>query len=596
MGKIIGIDFGTTSSAVAVMQDGRPAIIPNQEGARCTPSVVAFDEHGGALVGESARRQAITNPENTASSTKRLLGRKLADPITQQAIRHAPFEVAAASNGDTAFAIQRRRYSPAVVAARVLEKLKRAAEAHLREDVTEAVIAVPVSFNYWQREATREAGQLAGLRVARILNEPTAAALAYGFDRAQEQSIAVFAMGGGSADISILQLGDNVVEVVATHGDAGLGGDDIDSLLIDWLVAEFANDTGIDLGRRRAVMPRIKEAVEQAKIALSVVEETQIDLPYLVMDAAGPKHLVRSLSRSRFESIVAAAVQRGIDSCKQALADAGVKAADIHNVLLVGGSTFIPLVQRRIKELFGRAPNRSVDALEAVALGAAVQGGVLAGELDRTLVLDVVPRSLAVEGIGGVATVVIPRNTTFPTRSSETVSTHEADQTHFTVHVTEGERPLTKDNLSLAFFELAGIQSAPRGVAQIEVTFDIDADGILLVTAKDKVTGAERAFRVGGSEPSREAPRPAQTRPVDTGTPAEMLEARARLAALIENARRLAADRAATIDTSKTTQIRELLAEAARVLARSGSRDELRAEFSRVQWRLIEIANLQVVA
>ena len=499
MGKIIGIDLGTTNSVVAIMEGKEPKVIPNEEGSRLTPSVVAFDEKGEVLVGQIARRQAITNPENTVFSSKRFMGRKFTDPVLKDEMGRVPYKVVQASNGDVAFEIRGKRYSPPEIGARVLMKLKRAAEEYLGEPVSEAVITVPAYFNDSQRQATKDAGKIAGLEVKRIINEPTAAALAYGLDKTKEQLIAVFDMGGGTFDISVLEVGDKVVEVVSTNGDTHLGGDNIDNRLMDWLVAEFKKDTGIDVSKDKMVLQRLKEAAEKAKIELSSVQETEVNLPYLTADATGPKHLLKKLSRSKFEQMIEDIVTRAMEPCKKALSDAGKKVEDIHEVVLVGGSTRIPMVQARVKEFFKREPNKSVNPDEVVALGAAVQGGVLSGDVKDILLLDVTPLSLAIETLGGVATVLIARNTTIPTRKSETFSTAADNQSSVEVHVTQGERPMAKDNKTLGKFQLTGIPPAPRGVPQIEVTFDIDANGILNVAARDVATGRAQSIRISGS-------------------------------------------------------------------------------------------------
>src|ERR1044071_8624005 len=486
MGKIIGIDLGTTNSVVAIMEGKEPKVISNEEGARLTPSVVAFDDKGDVLVGQIARRQAITNPENTVFSSKRFMGRKYSDQITQEEMKRVPFKIVSAPNGDTAFEIRGKRYSPPEIGARVLMKLKRAAEEYLGEPVTEAVITVPAYFTDSQRQAT-------------------AAALAYGLDKTKEQLIAVFDMGGGTFDISVLEVGDKVVEVVSTNGDTHLRGADIDHRLMDWLVGEFKKDSGIDVSKDKIVLQRLKEAAEKGKIELSSVQETEINLPYLTADATGPKHLLKKLSRSKFEQMIEDIVNRAMDPCKKALSDAGKKITDIHEVVLVGGSTRIPMVQAKVKEFFGREPNRSVNADEVVALGAAVQGGVLSGDVKDILLLDVTPLSRAIGRLGGVAAVLTPRNTTIPARKSETFSTAADNQQSVEVHVTQGERPMSKDNKTLGKFQLTGIPPAPRGVPQIEVTFDIDANGILHVAAKDKATGAERSIRIEASSGLSEA-------------------------------------------------------------------------------------------
>src|SRR5262245_59951083 len=591
MGKIIGIDLGTTNSVVAIMEGKEPKVISNEEGARLTPSVVAFDDKGDVLVGQIARRQAITNPENTVFSSKRFMGRKFSDHITQEELKRVPFKIVSAPNGDTAFEIRGKRYSPPEIGARVLMKLKRAAEEYLGEPVTEAVITVPAYFNDSQRQATKDAGKIAGLDVKRIINEPTAAALAYGLDKTKEQLIAVFDMGGGTFDISVLEVGDKVVEVVSTNGDTHLGGDDIDNRLMDWLVAEFKKDTGIDVSKDKMVLQRLKEAAEKAKIELSNVQETEINLPYLTADASGPKHLLKKLSRAKFEQMIEDIVARTIEPCKKALADAGKKPGDIHQVVLVGGSTYIPYVQNKVKEFFGREPNKSVNALEVVALGAAVQGGVLSGDVKDILLLDVTPLSLAIETLGGVATVLIPRNTTIPTRKSETFSTAADNQSSVEVHVTQGERPMAKDNKTLGKFQLQGIPPAPRGVPQIEVTFDIDANGILNVTAKDKATNAERSIRIeagsGLSEADiKRAVEDAQKHEAEDKTRKDAIEARNQLDTLLYGTQKLVKENDSKLSSEDKLMIETELKEAETVLERNkdgGSPDELRSAFEKLQ-------------
>jgi molecular chaperone DnaK len=503
MGKIIGIDLGTTNSAVAIMEGKDPKIITNSEGGRLTPSVVAFDDKGEVLVGQIARRQAITNPENTVFSAKRLIGRRFDESKAE--VDRLPYKVVRGATGDCAIEIRGKRYAIPEISARVLQKLKRAAEEYLGETVTEAVITVPAYFNDAQRQATKDAGRIAGLEVKRIVNEPTAAALAYGLDKSKDHVVAVYDFGGGTFDISILEVGDKVVEVVSTNGDTHLGGDDIDDLLVHWLIDEFKKDTGLDVSKDKMVLQRLKEAAEKAKIELSSVQESEINLPFLTADASGPKHMVKKLGRAKFEQMIEQLVDRTIEPTKRALKDAGKKPNEIDEVILVGGSTRIPLVQKRVKDFFGKEPHKGVNPDEVVALGAAVQAGVLAGEVKDILLLDVTPLSLSIETLGGVSTVLIARNTTIPTRKSEIFSTASDNQTSVEVHVLQGERQMARDNRTLGKFHLTGIPAAPRGVPQVEVTFDIDANGILNVAAKDKATGKEQTITITASSGLSEA-------------------------------------------------------------------------------------------
>ncbi|MBK6683946.1 MAG: molecular chaperone DnaK [Deltaproteobacteria bacterium] len=495
--KVIGIDLGTTNSVVAVMESGEVKVLVNEEGARTTPSVVAWTDKGEVLVGQVARRQAITNPEQTVYSVKRFMGMKLKDVPNE--IERVPYKVQAASNGDATIKIADKAFAPPEVSAKVLQKLKRAAEAHLGEEVTDAVITVPAYFNDAQRQSTKDAGKIAGLNVLRIINEPTAAALAYGLDKKKSEVIAVYDFGGGTFDISVLEVGDGVVEVVATNGDTHLGGDDFDQLIIKWLVDEFRKDTGLDVSKDKMVIQRLKEAAEKAKIELSSAFETEVNLPFLTADQSGPKHLQIKLSRAKFEALIRDLVTKSFDSVRRCLEDSKKSPREIDEVVLVGGSTRVPLIQEEVKKYFGKEPNRSVNPDEVVAIGAAVQGAVLTGEAKDIVLLDVTPLSLGIETLGGVFTPLIPRNTTIPTRKSETFSTAADGQPQVEVHVLQGERKMASANKTLGRFILDGIPPAPRGVPQIEVTFDIDANGIVHVTAKDKSTGREQSVRLQGS-------------------------------------------------------------------------------------------------
>ena len=497
MAKVIGIDLGTTNSVVAVVEGGNPTVIANQEGSRITPSVVGFAKDGEILVGQVAKRQGITNPENTVFSIKRFMGRRY-DEVLQE-IKLVPYKVVKASNNDARVEIRGKQYSPPEVSAMILRKLKEAAEAYLGEKVTQAVITVPAYFNDAQRQATKDAGKIAGLEVLRIINEPTAAALAYGLDKKKDETIAVYDLGGGTFDISILEIGEGVFEVKATNGDTHLGGDDFDQRVMDWIAEEFKKENGIDLRKDRMALQRLKEAAEKAKMELSSTVQTEINLPFITADASGPKHLVLTLTRAKLESLVADLVERTLGPVRQAMQDAGVSAKDVNEVILVGGQTRMPKVQDAVKQLFGKEPHKGVNPDEVVAVGAAVQGAVLTGEVKDLLLLDVTPLSLGIETLGGVMTTLIPRNTTIPTKKSETFTTAADSQTSVEVHVLQGERPMARDNRTLGKFHLVGIPPAPRGVPQVEVTFDIDANGILNVSAQDKATGKQQNITITSS-------------------------------------------------------------------------------------------------
>jgi molecular chaperone DnaK len=565
MSKIIGIDLGTTNSVVAVMEGGEPTVITNPEGGRLTPSVVAFTKTGERPVGQVAKRQAVTNPENTIFSIKRFMGRRY-NEVTEE-MTMVPYQVVAGPNGDVRVNAQGKAYTPPEISAMVLQKLKQAAEEHLGQPVTEAVITVPAYFNDAQRQATKDAGQIAGLEVKRIVNEPTAAALAYGLDKKKDETIAVYDFGGGTFDISILEVGEGVVEVKATNGDTHLGGDNLDQRIIDWIISEFKKSDGIDLGRDRMALQRLKEAAEKAKMELSTVTETDINLPFITADASGPKHMSLKLSRSKFEQLVEDLIQRTVGPTKRALGDAGMDPSKIDEVVLVGGSTRIPRVQQVVRELFGKEPHKGVNPDEVVAVGAAIQAGVLAGEVKDLLLLDVTPLSLGIETLGGVMTTLIPRNTTIPTRKSDVFSTAADNQTQVEVHVLQGERQFAHDNRTLGRFNLVGLPPAPRGMPQIEVTFDIDANGIVNVSAKDKATAKEQKITITSSSGLNKAEvdrmmREAEAHAEEDKKRRELTDARNQADGLIYQVEKTLAENKAKVPAADVTRIESAIAAA----------------------------------
>src|SRR5690348_12547737 len=581
MSKIIGIDLGTTNSCVAVMEGGEPKVIPNEEGGRTTPSVVGFTKTGERLVGQVAKRQAITNPENTVYSIKRFMGRRY-DEVNEE-MKMVPYKVV--RQGDhVAVVAQGKEHTPPEISAMILQKLKKAAEDYLGEKVTEAVITVPAYFNDAQRQATKDAGRIAGLDVKRIINEPTAAALAYGLDKGKDETIAVYDFGGGTFDISILEVGEGVIEVKSTNGDTHLGGDNLDQRVVDWLIEEFKKDEGLDLSSKgnEMALQRLKDAAERAKIELSTAMETEINLPFITADASGPKHLVKKLSRAKLESLVEDILQRSIEPSKKALSDAGVDASKIDEVVLVGGQTRMPRIQQIVKDLFGKEPHRGVNPDEVVAVGAAVQAGVLAGEVKDLLLLDVTPLTLSIETLGGVATGMIPRNTTIPTKKTETFSTAADSQTEVEVHVLQGERPMAAQNRTLAKFKLSGIPPAPRGVPQIEVTFDIDANGILNVTAKDNATGKDQKVTITSSsglskEEVERMAKEAEAHSAEDKQKREEIEARNGLDSMVYNIEKMLKENGDKVSGVEKSDVESALADAKKTLEGSPSAADMNA-------------------
>jgi molecular chaperone DnaK len=587
MGKIIGIDLGTTNSCVAVMEGGEPKVIANDEGGRTTPSIVAFTKSGERLVGQVAKRQAITNPENTIFSVKRFMGRRLNEVGDE--MKMVPYKVVAKGD-NVAISAQGKDYTAPEISAMILQKLKKAAEDYLGQSVTEAVITVPAYFNDAQRQATKDAGRIAGLDVKRIVNEPTAAALAYGLDKKKDETIAVYDFGGGTFDISILEVGEGVIEVKSTNGDTHLGGDNLDQRIVEWLISEFKSEAGLDLSSKgnEMALQRLKDAAERAKIELSTAQETEINLPFITADASGPKHLVRKLTRAKLESLVDDLLQKSIGPCKQALKDAGVDASKIDEVVLVGGQTRMPKIQQLVKELFGKEPNKGVNPDEVVAIGAAVQAGVLAGEVKDLLLLDVTPLTLAIETMGGVATPMIQRNTTIPTKKTETFSTAADNQTEVEVHVLQGERPMAAQNRTLGKFKLSGIPTAPRGVPQIEVTFDIDANGILNVTAKDNATGKDQKITITSSsglskEEVERMAKDAEAHAAEDKEQRDAVEARNGLDSMVYNIEKMLKESGDKVAAGDKSEVESALAEAKSVLAGTPNATELNAAKDKLQ-------------